>query len=594
MNYKAERHSSYRVDKEGNVELMANFTARITKEIRTVDGIKQSTTLTIIGKQFDPDNKEPNDPNDPEAGGTELPPITIDAEEFTAMSWVLPRWGVQAVIRPGASIKDDLRTFIQLRSTPDIETVYRAIGWQKVNDQTVYIHAGGAVTAKGNDEKVSVALPRELSRYNLLGSIKKTDIAEAIAQQTQLLAVTMPEITWPLLAATLAPLLGPVDFAVHLTGRTGTFKTEVMSLFQSCYGKEMDARHMPASWSSTANALEAQAYYAANAPLVIDDFVPSGTTWQVRGYQTKADAIIRAQGNQAGRARLTDTSNLQTTMYPRGIILSTGEDTPEGQSVRARMLILELSPGDVNTQHLTNSQKKRAMLPTGTAAFIRWIIANKPEITPRVEEERSKHLEIGHSRTPGMLARLIVTAEVWTEYLEERGSLSKQTGAAMRKAARTHILFAGNKQQGYLESTDPTDVFTQAIRHALGAGLAHIRSLNGGVPKKPQMLGWIEENSQGEMPTYKAKGPCMGWIEWNKDEIYIDITTGYPIIKKVAGAEITLTKQTMIKRLKDAGLIVRADEGRQRNTIRIKADNNARTVIVLPASTTLETQEVPE
>ena len=137
-------------------------------------------------------------------------------------------------------------------------------------------------------------------------------------------------------------------------------------------------------------------------------------------------------------------------------------------------------------------------------------------------------------------------------------------------------------------------MFTQAIRHALGAGLAHIRSLNGGVPKKPQMLGWIEENSQGEMPTYKAKGPCMGWIEWNKDEIYIDITTGYPIIKKVAGAEITLTKQTMIKRLKDAGLIVRADEGRQRNTIRIKADNNARTVIVLPASTTLETQEVPE
>ena len=46
-----------------------------------------------------------------------------------------------------------------------------------------------------------------------------------------------------------------------------------------------------------------------------------------------------SSGNQAGRARLTDTSNLQQTFYPRGVIFSTGEDTPEGHSVRARMMI---------------------------------------------------------------------------------------------------------------------------------------------------------------------------------------------------------------------------------------------------------------
>ena len=50
------------------------------------------------------------------------------------------------------------------------------------------------------------------------------------------------------------------------------------------------------------------------------------------------------------------------TYYPRGLIVSTGEDVPSGQSLRARMIVLELAPGDIDTAVLSRIQR---MLATG-------------------------------------------------------------------------------------------------------------------------------------------------------------------------------------------------------------------------------------
>jgi hypothetical protein len=357
-----------------------------------------------------------------------------------------------------------------------------------------------------------------------------------------------------------------------------------MSLFQSHFGSSMDARHLPGSWSSTPNALEAQAYLAKDVPFTVDDFVPTGTSWQQRAYQTTSEKLIRAAGNQAGRARLTDVSTLQSTYYPRGIILSTGEDTPEGHSVRARMIILELSPDDVSTAQLTKSQGQRKALPAVMAALIQDLASNYPDITDEVNAERTKLHSIGHSRTPTALARLLVTATRVLEWMKQTKFITAAQAADLNKRARANILQAGHSQTQYLISADPCEMFMNSVRQILAAGLGHFRTLNGGIPAEPTRVGWTLEDASGDLPTYKAHGPCIGWIAWGDDEFYLEVTAGFALVKKVAGAELTLSKQTLMKRLKESGYLMRSDDSRQRNSVRISAQGHTRQVLAIAAS----------
>jgi hypothetical protein len=43
-----------------------------------------------------------------------------------------------------------------------------------------------------------------------------------------------------------------------------------------------------------------------------------------------------------------------------GLILSTGEDIPAGQNLRARMIVLELAPGDIDSAVLSLAQRNAA------------------------------------------------------------------------------------------------------------------------------------------------------------------------------------------------------------------------------------------
>lgn len=574
---------SYRVNEEGERFLLANFTARITKETRVIDGKSSETFLTIEGWAANPGNpKQPIRLQQTEVTGT----------EFGGMGWVMNSWGVRAVISPGNGIREDLRMIIQTKSNPERVDIYRQIGWMEVDKKMVYLHAGGAISERGNDPTVTVRLAQELQKFNL-ASFDPKKTKEAFYASLALVGTAPKRISWPVWCGLYCPIFGAVDFAIHITGRSGTFKSEFASLVQSHYGPEMDARHLPGSWSSTPNALEAQAYYAANAVFVVDDFVPCGTSWQIRAYQTGADKLIRGQGNQAGRARLTDTSGMQTTYYPRGMILSTGEDTPDGHSVRARMLIIEMTPGDIEPKNLSCAQKNRELFPTAMADVIRTVAAGGWSIEKEAQKIRDKNIKIGHTRTPPMLGRLIATGQTVLNMAMKKGFLTADKCSALIEEMTASVIEIGIDQARHLEATDPIEVFFGALRQALAGGQGHLRTRSGGIPLSCTNLGWTEERAHGAISTYKSHGPCIGWIDWDEDDLFLEADTGFAIIKKVSGAEIAITKMTMWKRLKDAGMLIRCDETRQRNTIRITAEGHQRSVISLAAATALDTLEKP-
>lgn len=575
--YEILDESTYRVVQGGAREKLSNFNAEITHEMRYSDGHKTETYLTLVAKAKDHD----------------FDPITIPADKFASLNWVMSEWGVAAVILPGQSVKDALRTCIQLRSEPEITTIYTHTGWSEIKGKPHYLHAGGAINAKGNVKGIRVQLPPDLSRYHLDAS---KDPRKAVAASLDFVKMGNPKILWPMLAATFVPLHGPCDFAIHVSGRTGTFKSELASLIQSHYGAEMDARHLPGSWSSTSNALEAQAFKAKNAIFVVDDFIPVGTAWQVRSYQRTADQIIRGQGNQAGRARLTDVSQLQTTMYPRGLVFSTGEDTPEGQSVRGRMYIIELAPDDIKKAALSKVQANRHLLPQTTGHYVQHL-AKYPGLLHHVSEKsaeyRDQHLEVGHSRTPSTIGRLLASLESWLEYLVSEKLVGRRKMRALRREAFEAILATASQQAQYLMAADPCEAFCESIRHIFAAHIGHVRTVNGGIPLAADQMGWTKDEEIGGVPTYRPHGKSIGWIDWDQNELLIDATAAYNDVRKHAGGAITFTKQTMLKRLKDSGLLTRVDETRQRNTVRVTCEQHTRNVIAMPATTVLQIKELP-
>jgi len=565
--------------REKDGELITNFTAQILKETRYTDGLNTKTKLTITGTHR----------------GNKLPTITIDSDKFQSMSWVLSQWGTTTVIAPTQNAERDTRAAIQLNSEPEKETIYTHTGWTRSEKDDIYLTGGGALTKKRFNRDIRVELPPELSNYRIK---PVSDPRAAIRASLTLTTIAPKPIAWTLVTATMRPPLERTDYALHISGRTGTFKSEITSLMQSHYGPEMDARNLPGSWSSTGNAIEAQAYRIKDGLYVLDDFVPFGTGYQVRQLQKTADSIMRGAGNQAGRARLRDTSDFQQTMYPRGLIMSSGEDIPVGQSIRARMMILDLTPGDINTKILTASQAKRTMYQHTTAAWIQYIARDKKNIITkhrkRAKELMIKHTGIGHARTPAMLGDLIATLEEFIEFCYDAKAINRETATRLISQGTDALINTAKDQERHLTETDPAELYATTLLIAMQTGYAHVRTVQGGIPENGSDLGWTSKAGVGELPTWTHHGQQIGWYCPERNELLVEQNIAFPIVTKTARGQLTISKNTMTKRLKDAGFLTRTDPSRDRNTVRVQCEGRVRNVIALDYARLTKTQETQE
>jgi hypothetical protein len=118
----------------------------------------------------------------------------------------------------------------------------------------------------------------------------------------------------------------------------------------------MDGSGLPANFAATANALEGLAFYAKDALLVMDDFAPSGRPGD-GGIQGVTERLFRGAGNHQGRSRMAGDGGLCPPRPPRALVLATGEEVPRRQSIRARLLIVEVGAGDVERGQLSECQR---------------------------------------------------------------------------------------------------------------------------------------------------------------------------------------------------------------------------------------------
>lgn len=529
----------------------------------------------------------------------------VQAEKFNAMNWVTEQLGASAIVYPGAGTKDHARAAIQLLSGEITETVrFTHLGWRKIGDKWFYLHAGGAIGEGGAIDGVDVAITEALAGYSLPAPPEGEELVSCIKTSLEMLEVAPRSITVPLLASPYRAVIGGVDHSIHVAGSTGAGKSVLAALVQQHYGPSMDGRHLPAGWSSTGNALELLAFLAKDAVLVVDDFVPTGSSADVAKLNRDAERLLRAQGNKAGRQRMTADATLRQGKPPRGLVLSTGEDSPRGQSLRARLLILEVSPGDINWARVSGCQKAAAdgVYAKVMAAFIRWLAPRYDDLqavlSARIAAFRSAAYTSGlHRRVPEIVANLAIGLSSFLEFSHQAGAFKEEECTQLWATWWQSLMEPAAKQVRHQAATEPARRFLTLLSAALSSGQAHLSNEDGDIPQNPDAWGWRRSSTTVAGYTvdeWKPQGPRVGWID-GEDDLYLDPEAAYGTAQRLGattGEPLVISSQTLKRRLNEQHFLASTDQSTQTLMVRRRHAGQLRYVLHLKLSS-LGTSESP-
>jgi len=563
--------------RDGRVETtLTNFPARIVGNVAEDDGAEIRRVLEVRAAL---------------KGRPRTARLT--PEKFVAMSWPIELLGAGALVYPGQSVKDHTRAAIQLLSGDVAERiVYAHSGWREHEGAMVYLHGGGALGADGPVADVEVALPGDLARIDLPAPPTAAALIAAVRASLNVISTAPEALTIPLLAATYRAALGGTDFSLFLVGPTGIGKSELAALAQQHYGPTLDARHLPASWSSTANALEGLLFAGKDALVTIDDFAPGGNQTDVQRIHRDAERVLRGQGNQAGRQRMTADARLRTAKPSRALPLITGEDVARGQSARARALILEVGPGDVRWPRLGEAQRAAAegVYAAALAGFLRWVAPQYATIQATLATETLRLRELAaasdaHRRTPGIVASLGAAWRLFLDFALECGAIDLTKAESAWRRGWLALGQAADAQARHQTASEPTARFLELLGSALGSGKAHVAAANGGTPDEPKMWGWrsaVVGTGEFARQEWRPQGARIGWVEGT--DLYLDRDAALAEVQRLGqtmGEGIAITGQVLAKRLHERGLLSSIDQGQGTLAIRRKLEGKQRRVLHL-------------
>ena len=481
------------------------------------------------------------------------------------------------------------------------QNVYAHLGWRTIEGQEVYLHAGGALGAIGVVGGLSTDLDTVgLGLFALPPPPEGEALTCAVRASLSLLDLGPLRLTAMLLATVARAPLAPADFAVYFAGPTGVFKSEIAALGQQHWGAGLDARHLPGSWTSTGNSLEALAFAAKDAVLVVDDFAPGGAAQDVQRLHRDAARLLRAQGNNAGRQRMRPDGTLRPMRPPRGLIVCTGEDLPSGQSIRARCLIGEVGKGDVDAARLTRCQADAAagLYAQTMAAFLQWLAQDLDRRrgkfrTRRDELRRSGSSGDVHARTPWMAAELIAALSLFFDFAVAAGALTSEERDRRMADCTAALKALAAAQADHQAAEDPVRRFLDLVGAAIAAQRAHVADARREEepPADPAAWGWElvrpEKKSlypdQEAPPLWRGKGSRIGWL--CGDLLLLNPSEAYTVANRIGesnGRGLGITERTLWKRLAEAGVLA-AWTG-DRNTYKARIGTRTCNVIALKAS----------
>ena len=343
---------------------------------------------------------------------------------------------------------------------------------------------------------------------------------------------------------------------------------------------------LPANFASTANALEELAFSSKDALLVVDDFAPTGGLGD-GGLYAVAERLFRAAGNHQGRSRLGGQARLRACRAPRALVLATGEEVPRGHSLRARLLIIHIKPGDVNREVLSECQLagKEGLFAAAMGAYLVWIAGRYEELQEYLRQRVIELRKCAPKDSPPVHARLATTIaelqsglEIWLQFASEIGAITASERSQLQRRSRRALDEVANLQALYHRGSDPALRFLSLLQTALLSGGAHLADRLGRPPEFPERWGWRKSGTR----TWRPQGARIGWVAGG--DVFLEPTASYEVAQQIAGAErLPVSTQTLRHRLREHRLLASVDIGRKMLLVRRTLEGIPRQVLHLKA-----------
>ena len=556
-------------------EPLCNFTAKITHQVTHDDGAEATGLFEITVKL---------------SKGRALPSGSVEMARFQSMSWVPELCGNDAIVYAGLGVKDHLRCAIQKYSgNVPRTTVYWHIGWRKIDDEWLYLHNGGALGIDGNRDDITVDVDKGAMQRYIMPDPDETLLDDGFQATLKLLNAASSAIGWQLIGALFRSVLGElyrIDTAVFIVGRTGAGKSELAAIVQAYFGSDFDSRSFPANWEDTPADSEIKSFHAKDAIFSIDDFKPKGGAIEVKKLHSNADRILRGAGNQSGRGRRDGSLKARAARYPRGLILSTGEDIPQGQSLRARMTISNVEYDDIDWSIITTLQEaaREGLLNNFMACFIQWLagsfatLKDENKIRHFIENTRQELHQTPHKRLADAYANLLAGVEYFLSFAEEKGLITSDDHQKRIEEARTHLTALVAAQADYQRDSDECARFINLVVSGLDSGRWHFADRHSlGQPDNALDWGWRKALTDQGKYEESAVGECIGYIE--NEVVYLSPEVAFAGAQRLAkeqGIEFEIAPDTLWRRLKDKKMLAFTDaKDRTKTRVMIRGKRGA-------------------
>jgi len=408
-----------------------------------------------------------------------LPLVRIPSERFADLKWISQYWGVDAFLYPlTPAQRDILRGAIEKSSVNCKKSEVRtSLGWEIIDGERVYVHAGGGISASGPIE-LRVETDSRLSHAVLPAPATNNRVSTIEA----FIRVAPPEITVPLLASVFrAPLLGfvrPVD-CVFILGETGSKKSTLATLMQQFFGPAFGGPRglcqAPACFEDTANSISLRANRFGDAIILVDDLAPSACEKKAKQHFVTLENLARNAANCSARGRMSaDCESTRKDLQVRGLLVFTGEDISGSDGIQGRILTVEINRRTIDVPALTTAQSMACAgeFAALMADFIMWLAQNGPVGQPDFVKVP------GHIRAPLMAGNLVWGLENMVQWLVARGEIDVNGGRSMLATLKKPLLAAAQSNGGKANNVPPGEKFLELIRAGLAADAIAIPSRN--------------------------------------------------------------------------------------------------------------------
>jgi hypothetical protein len=270
--------------------------------------------------------------------------------------------GSRAAIRAGAY--KHLGPAIKLLSTGEVRVTRRfdRTGW----------HDGRFLIPGRERQGQKIALPSDLP-YQI---DPKAELEQGQKALEALLQAQEPEVTTPLLAAYFQAPFGwraglKKRNAVHVYGRTGSFKTTINQLMMALWGPKFVDDEFLTRWGegATTNSVLAQAVHCADITLLVDNYKPN--TDKPDSFTKMVHLLVEG----SDKKRLDRNSDRREVRPIRSLPIFTGEDLPDKDAASlARVLAIPFPVfrRRINT-NLTQAQNNSGHLCAVGSAWLDWL-----------------------------------------------------------------------------------------------------------------------------------------------------------------------------------------------------------------------------